>query len=94
MAHPQPPAPYAAYPPAVNPYPKSWMNIVAFVTSLIGIGLVAIVLGHMGVAASNRGEAQYKGRGIAGLVIGYLQVVGLVIGVLFAIVITVTSANA
>ena len=86
-AAPGQPAPqYGAHPPAVNPYPKSWMNIVALVTSLVGIGLAAIIFGHLGVAAANRGEAQYKGLGIAGLVIGYLQVVlGALLILLFVV---------
>ncbi|GEM_PF-3707913 len=52
---------------------KTWMNITAFVLSLLGIGLGAVVFGHLGVAAANRGEADSRGLGIAALVLGYLN---------------------
>lgn len=94
VAGPTPPAPpappmapgspapqYSAYPPAANPYPKTWMNITALVTSLVGIGLAGIIFGHLGVAAAKRGEAQYRGAGIAGFVLGYLQVLAAIIAV-------------
>lgn len=48
------------------------MNIVALVTGLICCSPAAIVFGHLGMSASNRGEAQYKGMAIAGLILGYL----------------------
>lgn len=76
---PPPPVPY--YGPQSKP--KTWMNWVAlgcgiamFVTCISGIA--AIVFGHLGIAAANRGEADAKGAGIAGLVLGYLSVVALV----------------
>ncbi len=47
------------------------MNIVALVTSLICCGPAAVIFGHLGLNASNRGEAQYRGMAIAGLVLGY-----------------------
>ncbi|MFP5360543.1 MAG: DUF4190 domain-containing protein [Actinomycetes bacterium] len=83
---PIPPAPAAppapgyqqAYYPAARP-PKSWMNITSFVTSLLGLSLVAIIFGHLGVNAAKRGEADYKGLGIAGLVIGYVTLASTVI---------------
>ena len=55
--------------------PNSWMNIVALVTGLLCFGPVAIIFGHLGVRAANRGEADYKGLGIAGLVLGYIGLV-------------------
>jgi len=61
-AHPYPPRPY---------YPKTWMNIVALITGLMCFGPIAVIFGHLGVNAANRGEAEYKGMGTAGLILGY-----------------------
>lgn len=86
-----PPAPgyqQAYYPPARPP--KSWMNITSFVTSLLGLSIVGIIFGHLGVNAAKRGEADYKGLGIAGLVIGYL---GLVVGVIWVIAVIALFAT-
>ena len=55
--------------------PNTWMNIVSFVTALLGMAIVPIIFGHLGVSASNKGKADLKGLGIAGLIIGYLEVV-------------------
>jgi len=63
--------------------PKTWMNWVAlgcglamFVTGVTGIA--AIVFGHLGLAAAQRGEADARGAGIAGLVLGYLNVLFII----------------
>ena len=75
-----------APPPVYAPQskPKTWMNWVAF-----GCGLAvfftcvsfipAIVFGHLGMAAAKRGEADQKGVGIAGLVIGYVALAGAIL---------------
>lgn len=80
------PVPYAPYPPtayAQQTKPKTWMNWVAFGCGLGALVtcvsfIPAIIFGHLGLAAANRGEADAKGPGIAGLVIGYLFAVGTV----------------
>jgi hypothetical protein len=71
--------------------PKTWMNWVAlgcglafFVTCISGIA--AIVFGHLGLAAAKRGEADARAAGIAGLVLGYLSVVGIVAYITFFVV--------
>jgi len=40
----------------------------------------------MGIAAANRGEADAKGAGIAGLVLGYLSVIVLIGYIVFFVV--------
>jgi len=60
----------------VKAYPDTWMNIVSLVTAILGLGIVAVVFGHLGVARANRGTAELKGLGIAGLILGYLELVG------------------
>ncbi|MDE0573499.1 hypothetical protein ON058_08720 [Demequina sp. B12] len=81
-------APYSQAPygqPVYQPYggpvasdAKTWMNITALVTSLVGIGLAGIIFGHLGLAAVKRGEAQQRGLGLAGLIIGYVQLAAVV----------------
>ncbi|WP_152647933.1 DUF4190 domain-containing protein [Demequina sediminicola] len=61
---------------------KSWMNITALVASLCGVGIAGIVFGHLGLAAAKRGEAQQRNLGLAGLIIGYVQV-----GIIAAVVV-------
>ncbi|WP_156155772.1 DUF4190 domain-containing protein [Demequina phytophila] len=72
---------------------KTWMNITSFVTSILGLGLVGVIFGHLGVSASNRGEAELKGLGIAGLIIGYLQIVLGIIAIVIGITLFVSCAN-
>ena len=80
------PVPYAPYPPtayAQQTKPKTWMNWVAFGCGLGALFtcvsfIPAIIFGHLGLAAANRGEADAKGPGIAGLVIGYVFAVGAI----------------
>ncbi|PKQ25015.1 MAG: DUF4190 domain-containing protein [Actinobacteria bacterium HGW-Actinobacteria-4] len=67
--------PYGYRPPTS----KNWMNIVSLITGIVGCfgftGLLAVIFGHLGVAAAKRGEATNRGLGIAGLVLGYLSVI-------------------
>ncbi|MGC4174655.1 DUF4190 domain-containing protein [Demequina sp.] len=77
---------YAPPPPGYYPgqsKPKTWMNWVALGCGIAAIftcisGIAAIVFGHMGLSASKRGEADARGAAIAGLVLGYLSVVGII----------------
>lgn len=71
--------PYAAAPPqayaAPNPAPQTWMNIVAFVTGILGGAIIPIVFGHLGIRAANKGKAELKWMGIVGAILGYLELV-------------------
>ena len=69
------------------------MNIVSFVTALLGMAIVPIVFGHLGVSASNKGKADLKGLGIAGLIIGYLEVVFWILIVALIVGGTIASNN-
>ena len=91
---PPPPQGFAApegyypygYPPQKKP--KSWMNIVSL--SAVGVGFVfplianvaGIVFGHLGVRAAKRGEADYRGVGLAGLIINYIAAILWVLGII------------
>jgi len=65
------------------------MNIVAFVTGLLGMAIVPIIFGHLGISAANKGKAEYKWMGIVGAILGYLA---LAFWVIFIIVIVIASA--
>ena len=68
------------------------LGIIALVLSVLffplGIicGIVAIVLGGLGRARARRGEATNGGQALAGLIMG---IVGLVVGVIFAVTVGV-----
>jgi hypothetical protein len=87
-----PPAPPQAY-AAPNDNPNTWMNIVAFVTGLLGMMIIPIIFGHLGVSASNKGKADFKWMGIVGLVLGYLEVLALILFILFAVVFVAASTS-
>jgi lysylphosphatidylglycerol synthetase-like protein (DUF2156 family) len=67
------------YPPQKKP--KSWMNIVSL--SAVGAGIfipffanvAGIVFGHLGRGAAKRGEADYEGVGLAGLILNYIAAI-------------------
>lgn len=61
------------------PKPRTWMNITAVVGAVVGlviplVGLPvlvgSIVLGALGVRAASRGDADYRGLGLAGIALG------------------------
>ncbi|WP_062381277.1 DUF4190 domain-containing protein [Demequina pelophila] len=87
------------YPPQAAPAqyattkPRTWMNVVSLVTSLLGIGLAGVIFGHLGVSAANKGEADYKGLGIAGLILGYLQILLGIAFLIFAVIAVTSCAN-
>lgn len=67
-----PPPPASVAPPQAAPF--DGFSIASFVCALCGLALIPVVLGHIGLAAT--GRRGYRGRGfaIAGLVIGYAQI--------------------
>lgn len=79
---PPPPQPYAGYtPPAAAP--KNGLGIAALVVAIIGLltvfggiilGVVAVILGVLGLGRVKRGEADNRGVAIAGIVLGVLGI--------------------
>jgi len=70
---------------APNPVPRtSTMAIISLVTGLMCIPLVSIILGHLARSEINKSNGSIVGAGIAlaGLILGYLQ---LLFGVLFLV---------
>jgi ABC-type spermidine/putrescine transport system permease subunit II len=58
--------------------------LVIFAPLALPLGLVAIVLGAVGMSRASRGEADNRGQAVAGLVTGALSiVVAIVIGIGF-----------
>lgn len=100
-----PPGPYGyGYPPPMYAPPAtttSTMAIVSLVCGVVGwtivpfIGaLVAIITGHIAHGEIRRSAGRVTGGGMAtaGLVLGYIQIVGIVLLIALLIVIGVASA--
>lgn len=103
MSQPQPPVmPYQ--PPAPTP-PQNGLGTAGFVLGLVGllfsfipiVGVVAwplvivgLILGLLGLAKANRGQANNKGLAIAGIA---LSAVGLVVCILWAAVFTKAASD-
>lgn len=99
--------PYAAYAPP--PYgapqypnylpgtgPTSGMAIASLVCSLLGIGLVGVILGHLALNEIKKSNGYTQGRGlaIAGLIIGYLQIAAVLVFLVLFIIGIAMAANA
>ncbi len=50
------------------------MGLVAIIMSVIGLGPVGIVMGHLGLRAARRGQASNRGTAMVGAVVGYASV--------------------
>lgn len=111
-AYPPPPPPgyQQPYPPAYGQQyappgasyapvgPTSGMAIASLICSLLGIGIVGVILGHLALNEINKSNGYTQGRGlaIAGLIIGYLQIAAVVIFFLifiFGIVISSSTGS-
>ncbi len=92
------PAPIYRVPPAVGAYPVSVPNSgLALASMILGIlgwtilpvigPMVAVLLGHMAQREirAARGALSGSGMAVAGLVLGYLQLVPLVLGLCFLV---------
>jgi len=80
--------PYAATPQPVyanTGAPAKWnvLSIISLVTAVLGIGLAAVVLGHIALGQIKRTGEQGNVLAIIGLVLGYLEIV---VGVILIIV--------
>ncbi|MEU3625054.1 hypothetical protein BS329_23055 [Amycolatopsis coloradensis] len=80
-----PPQPYNPYAAAAPQRPQdNGMAIAGLVCSLVGICscvtvIVGLILGHIGLAKANRGEAGGRGMALAAVIIGYI-VLALYVG--------------
>lgn len=90
-----PPAGGGPYPYGAAPYPgpqastTDGVAIAALVTSLLGMNVVAVVLGILGLRRTKKNGTQGRGLALAGLVLGAIELVALVvIGIAIAVAVT------
>lgn len=60
---------------------RDWMGVTAFVAGALLLSPVAIVLGHLGLNAANKGRARHRSFAVAGLILGYVGLVATAVGV-------------
>ena len=81
------PAPYAAYAPIPARANSGW-SLASLIVGLVGLcpflsvaGIAAVICGHIGLNEVNRAGGRLGGRGLAigGLVLGYIEIAGMVI---------------
>jgi hypothetical protein len=63
------------------------LAIVSLVTSILGLAIVPIILGHISLSQIRRTGEQGRVMAIIGLVIGYLSVLGYLIAIVVAVVV-------
>ncbi len=90
---PPPPQPYAGYtPPPVGP--KNGLGIAALVVAIIALfsvvggvvlGVVAVILGVLGLQRARRGEATNGGVAIAGIVLGILSIIEAIVVIVLSV---------
>jgi hypothetical protein len=51
---------------------RNWMGIASFVTGVLGLSVIAIVLGHLGLSAHKKDRATNRPWALAGTILGYI----------------------
>lgn len=77
-----PAAPYgygAPPPPSASSGQKNYLGILALIFPFVFLGLVGIVMGHLGLAAVKRGEANNRGVALAGTILSWVFTVGTLV---------------
>lgn len=79
---------YPGYPPQYVPgmNPTNALAIASLIVSILGFGLIGVILGHIALSQIKRSNGYERGRGlaIAGLVIGYAELaIGLIVAIIF-----------
>ncbi|GAB2814541.1 hypothetical protein GCM10027022_00660 [Alpinimonas psychrophila] len=69
------------------------LAIVSLVTSIIGLGIVGIITGHLGLSQIRKTGEQGSALAIAGLIIGYLEVIAVVIFIIIFFVMFAIAGN-
>jgi len=92
--------PPASAPPVMPPTvsSKTWMNIVALIAPFVsfiipGSNIAGIVFGHLGIRAADRGEAEHRGLGRAGLIVSYVVTALWILGIIAYVVVVVWFVN-
>ncbi|MBH0053337.1 MULTISPECIES: DUF4190 domain-containing protein [unclassified Salinibacterium] len=66
------PTPYAAAPAGAAPAKWNVLSIISLVTSVFGLSLVGIILGHISLSQIKKTGEQGNVLAIIGLILGYL----------------------
>lgn len=66
--------------------PTDPLCIASLVCALLGLNIVAVILGHLGYARAKRTGAPGEGFAIAGLIIGYLTLLSIIVVVVVMVV--------
>ncbi|MET0589547.1 MAG: DUF4190 domain-containing protein [Naasia sp.] len=74
--------------------PFNVLSIVAFVLSLVGFNIIAVVLGHIAMSQLKRSGERGRGFAIAALVIGYVSIAAIVLFFIILIAILIPAGLA
>jgi hypothetical protein len=90
---PPPPQPYSGFtPPPIGP--RNGLGVAALVIAIIALlsvvggvvlGVVAIILGFLGLGRARRGEATNGGVAVAGIVLGLVSIIEAVVVIALAV---------
>jgi Domain of unknown function (DUF4190) len=90
---PPPPQPYSGFtPPPTGP--RNGLGVAALVVAIIALlsvvggvvlGVVAIILGFLGLGRARRGEATNGGVAVAGIVLGLISIIEAVVVIALAV---------
>ncbi|MBK5238120.1 MAG: DUF4190 domain-containing protein [Actinomycetales bacterium] len=68
------------------------LAIVSLVTSIIGLGIVGIITGHIGLSQIKKTGEQGHGLALAGLILGYFQVAaGIIVLIIFFVMFAIVG---
>lgn len=70
------------------------LAIVSLVTSIIGLGIVGIITGHIGMNQIKKTGEQGHGLALAGLILGYFQVAaGIIVLIIFFVMFAIVGSQ-
>jgi Domain of unknown function (DUF4190) len=90
---PPPPAPYSGFIPPPGG-PKNGLGIAALIVAIVALfsvvggivlGVVAIILGVLGLQRARRGEATNGGMAIAGIVLGIVSIIEAIVVIVLSL---------
>lgn len=94
-----PAAPYTASPQYAPEKKTNVMSIISMISSIIGLFtfgilcLLGVILGHISLSQIKRTNEGGKGMAITGLIVGYIGIVGWIIGmIIFFVVLGMVGA--
>jgi len=62
-----------------SPARTNGLAIASLVTGVLSFSIVAVILGHVAISQINRTREEGRGLAIAGLVLGYVGIVGWIV---------------